>query len=192
MKQMEMMKQWIPKIKDIGMFRLVILVLAGVVLLVVSLPGEEKQRTEQAEKYDVCRENEELEYYITNLEQRLEEILQQVQGIGCVEVMITPKSTKEKVALKDNPYNEADIKERDSNGGERESLERTGQEQTVMEQKGNGVEVPYVTKEYQPEIEGVIVIAQGADSQEIVTEINEAIKALFSVPAHKIKVMKMK
>ena len=40
--------------------------------------------------------------------------------------------------------------------------------------------------------EGVVVIAEGAAQKQIEAEINDAVVALFSVPSHKIKVMKMK
>ena len=49
---------------------------------------------------------------------------------------------------------------------------------------------PYVTRETAPEIEGVLVVAQGAGSSSVKTEIYEAVQALFNVPAHKIKVLK--
>lgn len=53
------------------------------------------------------------------------------------------------------------------------------------------VETPYVSEALEPEIDGVLVIAQGADSQQTISEITQAVMALFGVEAHKIKVMKM-
>lgn len=41
-----------------------------------------------------------------------------------------------------------------------------------------------------PEIEGVLVIAQGGENAVVVQNITEAIQALFGVEAHKIKIMK--
>ena len=106
--------------------------------------------------------------------------------------MITARSTKEEVVLKDTPYSRSDTTEQDSQGGTRKSTEINSQEGSVLEKQEDGSESPYITKELQPEIEGVVVIAQGADDTKIVAEINEAVEALFSVPSHKIKVMKMK
>lgn len=106
--------------------------------------------------------------------------------------MITAKSTQEKVVLKDVPYKKSTVKEQDGSGTTKESTEMTGEEGTVLEKQQDGSENPYITKEIQPEIEGVIVIAQGAEEKRIQAEINDAVVALFSVPSHKIKVMKMK
>ena len=41
-----------------------------------------------------------------------------------------------------------------------------------------------------PEIEGVLVIAEGGENAVVIQNITEAIQALFGVEAHKIKIMK--
>ncbi|KIR04017.1 hypothetical protein P261_02832 [Lachnospiraceae bacterium TWA4] len=48
----------------------------------------------------------------------------------------------------------------------------------------------FASEEETPEIEGVVVIAEGADKSEVKTQICETIQALFGVPLHKIKVLK--
>ena len=193
-KWMEKYKEKIqPLVKEIGFFRMLLIVLAGILLLYASadtgksVPDNQKVEQEQ-ETYE---ENTELDMYIENMEMRLEHVLSNVQGIGEVEVMITAKSSKEKVALKDTPYGQSEIAEEDGEGGNRETLEYNYEESTVIERTEEG-EVPYITKEMQPEIEGVLVLAQGAENDKMVAEINEAVVALFDVPSHKIKVMKRK
>lgn len=47
-----------------------------------------------------------------------------------------------------------------------------------------------VTLKNESEIEGIVVIAEGADKNRIKTEIYETVQALFDVPLHKIKVLK--
>ena len=49
---------------------------------------------------------------------------------------------------------------------------------------------PYVSKELTPEVEGVVVVADGGDNAVTVQNISEAVQALFGVEAHKIKIMK--
>jgi stage III sporulation protein AG len=50
---------------------------------------------------------------------------------------------------------------------------------------------PFVKRENMPEIEGVIVAAQGGGDGTVEADITSAIEALLGVAAHKIKVMKM-
>ncbi|MEI3220461.1 MAG: hypothetical protein V8S08_13640 [Lachnoclostridium sp.] len=46
-------------------------------------------------------------------------------------------------------------------------------------------------KEISPEVEGVIVIAEGGDNPVVIQNISEAVQALFGVDTHKIKIMKL-
>ena len=191
-------ENWLEKlrgfIREAGMARLLICVAAGVFLLFLSIPVEKKEQKQEEQKIasETTVENTELNAYIENLENKLKAVLSNVDGIGEVEVMITAKSSKEKVTLKDTPYSRKDTTETDSTGGTRENVEISSEESSVMEKAEDGSESPYITKEVQPESEGVVVIAQGADQKKVETEINEAVVALFDVPSHKIKVMKMK
>lgn len=47
-----------------------------------------------------------------------------------------------------------------------------------------------MSKKLSPEVEGVIVIADGGGNAVVVQNITGAIQALYGVEAHKIKVMK--
>lgn len=187
-------KKWIERGKKVGVMRLALLIIAGVLLLLSSFGGQENKKEEKKSETKQLEQSEEyqLNTYIENMESRLTNVLSQVDGIGKVQVMITAKSTQEKVVLKDVPYKKSTVKEQDGSGTTKESTEMTGEEGTVLEKQQDGSENPYITKEIQPEIEGVIVIAQGAEEKRIQAEINDAVVALFSVPSHKIKVMKMK
>lgn len=188
-------KEWVEKGKKIGVIRLGLLIVAGLVLLIASFDGKEEHKTQtqiNTQNEEKQSEEQQLNTYIENMETRLTNVLSQVDGIGKVQVMITAKATQEKVVLKDTPYKKATVKEEDSTGAIRESKETTSEEGTILEKQQDGSESPYITKELQPEIEGVVVIAEGAAQKQIEAEINDAVVALFSVPSHKIKVMKMK
>ena len=187
-------------VKEIGVEKLIVIFLCGVFLLVLSLPqkksGEETAEMAGNWQNITASESEEkssdsTKEYEERMEDRLKEILQKVDGIGRVEVMITVKASKEKVTLKDAPYSEETVKESDSTGGTRESHNVNTEEETVLvDGEGNG-SVPYVLKEVEPEIEGVLVLAENGNRSALKTEIMEAVQVLFDVPSHKIKVMKM-
>ena len=126
-----------------------------------------------------------------NLENQLKRILQQVEGVGMVDVAITLESTGSKTVEKDTPDSSSSSEK--SGGGESEKSEnRSIQEETVYLEDADGTKTHYVIKETMPEVRGVLVIAQGANDLSIVEEIKEAAMALFHLDAHKIKVMKMK
>ena len=132
------------------------------------------------------------EYIVNRLEQRLEDMLSSMQGVGKVKVMVTLVSRGEKVVEKDIPLERSNIVENDSTGGNRSTNEMYSQEETVYSTSTEGDKIPYVIKEYSAVVEGVSVAAQGGDSPLIQKNICEVIQALFGIEAHKIKVVKMK
>lgn len=174
--------------------RLVILLLCGVLLLIIAFPvntGNQNNTDEMAEK---SAEAVDSYSYARYLEQHLEEILSQVKGAGEVRVMITLTDSGERIVEKDTESTTETVKEEDSQGGSRTTMNDSRSETSVYN-SGSGESLssggePYVTKEKTPVVGGIIVIADGGDNGVVVQNITEAIQALFDVDTHKIKVMK--
>lgn len=189
------MKEWLDKIKSLKKDQIMILFLAGVLLLVITLPQEEQTQPEllpqtvESEIQDTA--NSEDPFGITELENRLKRILAQVEGIGQTEVMLTLKSGGRRIVEKDVEQSRGEEVE-NQEGTSGSSSEIKSNENTVYQKDSYGNEIPYVMEQLAPEIDGVLVIAQGAGNGSVTSEITEAVMALFGVPAHKIKVMKMK
>ena len=133
---------------------------------------------------------EEQESYEATLERKLEAALQYVEGVGKTKVVITLKSSAEKIIEKDEQSQSNTVQEEDSQGGTRVSQDNSFTGTSVYQQGEDGIQSPYVSKELTPEIEGVLVIAQGGDNAVTVKNITEAVQALFGIEAHKIKIMK--
>lgn len=134
-------------------------------------------------------EEDEERVYERELEERVKKILKNVQGVGQVDVMITLKSSKEKILHVDLDTSRTANEEKDSAGGTRISTEEQRKETALMAGKGQE-EGPVVEKEIQPEIAGIVISAQGGGSAAVKADISDAMQALFNVPAHKIKVLK--
>ena len=116
--------------------------------------------------------------------------LEYVEGVGRAEVVITLKSSGQKIVEKDQASSSQSTSEEDQNGGIRETQNRSSDNTSVYTQGSDGSQTPYISKEMTPEIEGVLVIADGGDNAVTIQNITEAIQALFGVDAHKIKIMK--
>ena len=173
---------------------MLVLVLIGVLLLIVVWPMDTAQSGSDAavETYRLEPEKDELTAYVEYQEKRLKDILSKIQGAGDVEVMITARASKEKVIEKDVEQVLSEVNETDSDGGTRISKESTLKESSLYTGGTSGSkETPYVVKELEPVIEGVVVAAQGASMPQVVDEITCAISVLFDIPLHKIKVVKM-
>lgn len=173
-------------IKKIGMDKLFLILVAGIVLIVLSIPTskEDTSQKETTSSLQIQSENN----YVEVLELKLEKALSRMEGVGEVDVIITIKDSGEKIVDKNKSSNLSTVEEEDSNGGKRFSSEENIQEDSVLLDGGE----LFVVKEIAPEIEGVVVIAEGGDSPSVVSQINDALYALFDVPTHKIKVLKRK
>jgi stage III sporulation protein AG len=191
-------------LKEIGIEKLIIMFLAGIFLIVLSFPNIFSFNKTQNKKSEnniggaKSAQNESQEGTSTNiseythtLEENLRNLLVKVDGVGEVKVMITLKSSEEKVTLRDNPYSQESNTETDSEGGNRISSNISKEDKTVLIDNEKGDTIPYVIKETMPEIEGIVILAQGGGKVAIINEIIDASMVLFDVPAHKIKVMKM-
>ena len=204
-------KQWIKKKGLEKYFRrdnLLTLVLAGILLFIIALPTSDGEKADSGMKEKTKALSGETlqtgdgqtpgvnpgtgtdEDYAAAMEQRLTEALADMAGVGKVRVMITLKSSRGLVVEKEEQMEQSSVKETDSQGGSRISDQASREETVVRSTDGSNSE-PYVVKSYVPEIEGVLVVAEGAGSGTINRTVTEVVQALFGVEAHKVKVVKM-
>ncbi len=188
-------------LKEIGLPKLIMIFVAGILIIFLSFPNifGSKKSTEDSSlvsntevvQNDTNTTSYDTNTYITEMENKLEGILKKVTGIGEVEVMLTLKASKKQVPLKDNPSTQESLNEADGEGGSRTDNNVKREESTVLVTNEDGNSAPYIIQEIEPDIEGVVVIAEGGDDVNIILDIMEAAEVLFDVPAHKVKVMKM-
>lgn len=206
---MEPLMKAVNKITNVTKLRkdqLMIMVLAGILLCVIALPVKKNNSssrvqsniadssTDTMEKMQVVQERQE-QYdfsYTDYWEQKLEQALAGIEGAGSVKVLITLKESEEKILEKDVPEEMSETVEADAEGGSRTITERKTEEATVYTVNEAGQNVPYVSKVIQPVVEGVVVIAQGGDSEIVKQNIIETIQVLFALDANKIRVVKGK
>lgn len=173
--------------KNLKKDQILIGILAGILLLVIAFPHEtEKENTIEVQQETPCVITEQ-ENQTAWMELKLQNILEQVEGVGKTKVMITVKSSGKKTVEKDSSLSE-DTDQSGENGGT--TSVRT-EKTTVYQRDSDGNEIPFVVEETAPEIEGVLVAAQGGNNLAVAENIADAAKVLFGVEAHKIKVMKL-
>ncbi len=176
--------------------QLIIILLIGILLLVIVIPVENPQekgarKTEGQETLSASAgEAQAAGEYEEYLERKTAKLLQEVEGAGEVTVMVTLRSGGQKIIEKDQSSTSQTTEEEDSEGGTRSMKDQSSDKTSIYEQYSDGSSSPYVSKELSPEIEGVVVIAEGGDDAVVVKNITEAVQALFGVEAHKIKIMK--
>lgn len=186
--------------KDLGTRRWIFLLALGLLLVVLALPtgtdsagGSEEDKNDQTGITGLSGSefsDEDPADYEEKLEKRLTELLSSVEGAGQVEVMITLKSSSERVLQSDTSRQESIVQETDAQGGVRNNSEISENSQTVMTGNSSSSQ-PYVISEIMPRVEGVVVACEGGDRASVQAEISAAVQALFGLEPHKIKVCKM-
>lgn len=204
-------KKWLENEKVKKLFRkdnLLVLILAGILLFVIALPtkgSREKGSETDGGRDEVLNLSESgsgsgaapgqaeeitgLEYAAA-MEKQLTEALADMADVGKVRVMITLKSSGELVVERETPVSRSVTTETDAQGGTRTvNTSETG-DSVVYGTEGSS-STPYVVKTYVPEIEGVLVVAEGAGSGTVNRTVTEIVQALFHIDAHKVMVVKM-
>lgn len=187
------LEQWKEKGNLSGKNQLLLVFLVGLLLLVIAFPTSKKSSTTENHTQDnssAKNTQTSLESYEEYLEKRLARALESVDGVGRTEIVITLKSSGEKIVEKDQSSSRQTDSNTDGDGTTNTSDTKSSDDTSIYERQSDGTEIPYVSKELTPEISGVLVVADGGDNAVVVQNITEAIRALFGVEAHKIKIMK--
>ncbi|AGA69859.1 hypothetical protein Desdi_2435 [Desulfitobacterium dichloroeliminans LMG P-21439] len=122
------------------------------------------------------------------MEKKLVQNLQQMTGVGSVQVSVTLASSLRSDYATNGSVTKKTTKESDKNGGTRESTEVIENNQLVMP---NGAAQPVIVMEERPNVAGVLIIAQGASDPKIRENIHNAVRTLLDIPSDKINVQPM-
>lgn len=179
-------KKWMQWFKEHsgGKEQWLILALGGILLLVIAMPTE-KSTVKKEDQKKIEMETVTTDDYVEKMERRLEHALEQVEDVGKTSVMITLSSSAEKIIEKDT-----ETRTSNSLSGDNESSNTDDVSSKSVYSSLSDGEIPYVKQELSPEIEGVLVVAEGGADAVVRQNITEVVQALFGIETHKIRVMK--
>lgn len=146
--------------------------LVGIILLTLSELMPQKSDDKQNEKSENVTDIR--DSYEENIEKRLTSIVSSIDGAGRTEVMVTLASGDENVYA---------VKEKSRDG----SKER---EYIVIDSDKN--ESGLLLKVIEPEIRGVAIVCEGADSAKIRQEIISSVSAVLGISTNRISIAKIK
>lgn len=132
-----------------------------------------------------------LESYEQKLEQRLEEILGRVAGVGEVQVMVTLESGYGYEYAKENKQGSDLLSDMRAEENQKTQEKTTREESYVMVDAGSGNKKPLVTKELEPSVKGVVVVCQGGNDPATVAKVLETVGVAAGVSSSKISVCTM-
>ena len=124
------------------------------------------------------------------MEEKLEDILSNVKGVGRVKVMITYSKTSQIIPMYDEDSSTSITEEKDSGVGTRIVNETTSKKDIIYKET-DGVKTPITQSVINPAIEGAIIAAEGAGDANIKTNIIQAVEAVTGIATYKIQVFEM-
>lgn len=125
------------------------------------------------------------------IEGKLKYILENIEGVGKVNVMVYFKGGEEQIPAININDSTSLTEEKDTDGGTRKITQKNDGRTIVMMNTGNGTE-PFVVKKYKPEVTGVCVVAEGAENNLIKLQIHKAVINLFDLKESQVNVYPMK
>ncbi len=162
---------------------LYILMAAGIIILLLSnvftSSSDKDDKKTQADTYSASMQDE---------ERRLEQILSKVYGAGKTEVMITYDTGIERVTAQNSKLSRSSSTDTEDAGGEAEHIDTSEEKQTVMNGSGNS-QTPFIVKEINPKVRGVLVVAEGAGDNTVRYDLTNAVAAVLDVPYYRIQVL---
>lgn len=172
------------------------LVIAFVLIAISFITTSRKKETTNTSSLNTLEsENFTLKEEVTNYEEKeqkeLQLLLSKMENVGEVDVKIYFKSGEIKVPATEGTTQESITQESDSSGGIRTNNQLTDGSTIVMA-GDNGNSEPYILQVNKPEITGVIVIAEGANSSKVKYDIQVAISSLYGISIDKVNVYPMK
>lgn len=125
------------------------------------------------------------------LEEKLEDILGTIKNVGKVKVFINYSESNDIIPLYDETTTTSTVKEEDSTGGTRNTVQTETQKDVVFsEQSGNKEAI--IQKTVMPKVQGAIITAEGANDAIIKTNIINAVQAVTGLTIDRIQVFEMK
>ena len=184
------------KIENLVVFVILIIVTLIVINQIWNGQEEGKQSMQNEEVDDKVLASQEITENMvsgsssTDLENSLETILGNIEGVGKVKVLITYSESSQTVPMFNEDTSISATEETDTNGGSRKiSQENTKKE--VIYQEVEGEKIPITQSVIMPTIEGAIITAVGAGNATVKSNIIQAVEAATGLATHKIQVFPM-
>lgn len=173
---------------------LVLLVLLIIVVIAINYIWNSDEKKENNVKQE-SKSNEIKQVSTENIkdktEEKLENILSKISGVGKVRVMITYSVSSSVTPVYDETSKISNTTENDDSGGTRTITQTENGKQIVYKENSDGSKEPITKNTESPKMEGAIIVAEGAENIDVKTNIIEAVEAATGLATHKIQVFKM-
>lgn len=173
---------FLQRIKKIKHIEVIICIVLIAIMLIVYAGWQKSDRV-------ASKEGSETVSAYAETEKRLATVLSKIEGAGKVECMITYDGTSELITAKTSTQNT--VTREDNSGGSALKTVTSDESSTPVMVTVNGEQVPVVLKEINPQIVGVIIVAEGANDVGVRLRLQKAAATVLNIDANKIQIFTM-
>lgn len=168
---------------------IIILIITVLIINIMWSSDDNKSKNKSEDTTKVLAQTTTANEEQDNLENRLENILESINGVGKAKVLIKYSESSSVVAVYNETKSESTTQEND--GSSNKDVKQTESKKEVAYTDENGKNTPITEKVIMPVIEGAIITAQGAGNANIKASIVSAVEAVTGLAVHKIQVFEM-
>ena len=168
---------------------IIILIITVLIINVMWSSDDNKSKNKSEDTTKVLAQTTTANEEQDNLENRLENILESINGVGKAKVLRKYSESSSVVAVYNETKSESTTQEND--GSSNKDVKQTESKKEVAYTDENGKNTPITEKVIMPVIEGAIITAQGAGNANIKASIVSAVEAVTGLAVHKIQVFEM-
>ncbi|HYH01737.1 MAG TPA: hypothetical protein VEC37_01405 [Bacillota bacterium] len=118
------------------------------------------------------------------LEREITGILRQIAGVGRVRVDVSLKTANRKIWERQTRSNKRISQQQ----GEMDT-EESNSDELVFAKNREGTDVPVLKEELAPEVQGVLVVADGAQNTALKQLLTETVMTILDLPSHRVMVI---
>ncbi len=166
------------RLKNIKHFEIIIVVVFCAILLLIYSSTFSSTKSEKNTLTALTTEE-----YAEYLENKLSNVLSQINGAGNVSVMVTLACGVEYVYA----TNATEETTSQTNNGVTTTQTTTTEELILVSQSGK--DSPLVIKENLPKVSGVLIVSSGASNISVMLELQKAVMALLEIDAEDIEIL---
>lgn len=160
-----------------------ILIFIGILLIALIFLSSFLERESKPSPSDTPEEIT-MDAYISELEQRVSDLLSKIKGVGESEVMITLESGAEYIYQSEKRQATG---ERNGGSGDQQRTNEK-QESIVMVEDSAGKKQALIRTEKTPTIQGIVVVCEGGGDVAIQSKIIDVLTSAFSIPSNRVSV----
>lgn len=162
-----------------------------ILLLMTEITGKDKNKKQQVKTADNSTQYTYEQNYKNSVQNDLQKIISSIDGAGKTTVMITLDSGSKSVyAIDEKTSNNDDSLEKE-NEYKKSSQNSKNTEHIIIKDSSNKDEKGLIVEVIQPQIRGVAIVCEGADSAVVRQNITDTVTAVLNISSTRVCITKM-